>query len=353
MAQRKPKAKLQLRFKNAQAVRHVEDPIEQDLSAAARAGDSLFVSCDETAGVDRLTQSDGHWGNHRHFSLGELVELPDGPAGEMDIEGLECDGGWLWVVGSHSLKRDKPDIDENDPQAALKEMEDIDRDPNRHFLGRFPLVEQDGGMAPVARDGKRRAEHLKLSKKKSKLHKWLRDDPHLARFLKIPSKENGFDIEGLAVRGDRVWLGLRGPVLRGWGVVLEMEMKRTGSGHLKARRIDGKRRYRKHLLPTRGLGVRELSLDGDDMLVLAGPTMAGDGPAQVLRWKDATGRRESGVVAPREVERVLELPYRGAVDHPEGLVPWGKDWLVVYDSPAGHRLEGDGAVVTADIWRIP
>lgn len=87
MAQRKPKAKLQLRFKNAQAVRHVEDPIEQVLSAAARAGDTLFVSCDETAGVDRLTACDGHWGNHRHFPLGELVELPDGPEGKMDIEG--------------------------------------------------------------------------------------------------------------------------------------------------------------------------------------------------------------------------------------------------------------------------
>lgn len=353
MASTEPKAKLQLRFRDVRVLRHVEDPIERDLSAAARAGDSLFVCCDETAGVDRLTECDGHWGDHRHYSLGELVDLPDGPDGEMDIEGLHGDDGWLWVVGSHSLKRDKPEIDTQRPETALKEMEDIDRDPNRFFLGRFPLVQKDGGLAPATRAGRRRMAHVKLHRKKSWLLKWLKDDPHLAPFLAIPSKENGFDVEGIAAKGLRVWIGLRGPVLRGWGVVLEMEMKVTGSGHLKPKRIDGGRRYRKHLLPTRGLGIRELSFDGEDMLVMAGPTMSGDGPAHVLRWSGVKGCRTSGVVHPRSVRQVLELPYRGPVDHPEGLVPWGEDWLVVYDSPSEQRLEGEGATVMADIWRIP
>ena len=31
----------------------------------------------------------------------------------------------------------------------------------------------------------------------------------------IPSNDNGFDVEGLAVSGNRVFLGLRGPVLAG------------------------------------------------------------------------------------------------------------------------------------------
>ena len=31
-------------------------------------------------------------------------------------------------------------------------------------------------------------------------------------------QENGLDIEGIAVEGDRVWLGLRGPVLGGHAV---------------------------------------------------------------------------------------------------------------------------------------
>ncbi len=50
----------------------------------------------------------------------------------------------------------------------------------------------------------------------------LEDDEHLAPFLAIPGKDNGLDVEGIAVRGDRVLLGLRGPVLRGWALVLEL-----------------------------------------------------------------------------------------------------------------------------------
>lgn len=350
-AAREPKAKLLLRFQDKAALRHVEDPIEKDLSAAARWEECLFVSCDETAGVERLTAAEGCWGDHRHFALGELVDLPAGPDGEMDIEGLACDDGWLWVVGSHALKRDKPKA--GDPEKALREMGEIGRDPNRYFLGRFPLARGADGLAPVAESEGRRAEHLSLRREKSKLLKWLRDDPHLAPYLDIPSKENGLDIEGIAARGLRVWLGLRGPVLRGWAVVLELELEPKGDGRLTARRIDGDRRYRKHLLASGGLGVRDLAFDGDDLLVLAGPTLATEGPARVLRWRDAANCRTGGVHPAEAAPRALELPYHGPVDHPEGLVRWEGGWLVVYDNPSERRLEGEGATVKTDVWEIP
>ncbi len=44
----------------------------------------------------------------------------------------------------------------------------------------------------------------------------------------IPGKDNGFDIEGLAVREDRLLLGLRGPVLRGHAFVLELSLEQDG-----------------------------------------------------------------------------------------------------------------------------
>lgn len=141
-------------------------------------------------------------------------------------------------------------------------------------------------------------------------------------------------------------------MLRGWAVVLELELKPTRKGRLKARRIDGHRRYRKHLLATRGLGVRDLKLDGDDLLVLAGPTLAADGPARVLRWRNAVAARTSAAHPPEAITLALELPANGASDRPEGLVRWGDDWLVVYDSPSGRRLDGGGASVTADVWAL-
>lgn len=347
-AKNKPTMQVTLVFRGMEEFEHVEDPLHKDVSAAARTGDTLFTCCDETAGLDRLTPDGETWGNHVHISLGEFLDLPDGPGGEMDIEGLMADDGWLWVVGSHSLKRGKA---QGDGEEALRRLAKIERDPNRMFLGRIPLVEKNGGAMPVAKDGERRAQTLRLSKKKSRLRKWIGDDEHLAPFLNIPCKENGLDIEGIAARGMRVWLGLRGPVLRELAVVLEFEFKVTGSGHLKARRIDGDRRYRKHLIPTRGLGIRDLELHGDDLVLLTGPVTAAAGVAAIRRWRGAVGVESSGVVPEDSIELVRELPFHGEHDHPEGLVRWSDDeWLVVYDNPAPDRLDSEPARLLADIW---
>ena len=57
----------------------------------------------------------GDFGSHQRFDLEPLLKLPDGTEGEIDIEGLDVDGGYLWLIGSHSLKRKKPDEDD-DPE---------------------------------------------------------------------------------------------------------------------------------------------------------------------------------------------------------------------------------------------
>jgi hypothetical protein len=120
---------VQLTFEGKERFEYVDDPIHKDLSAATRHDKSLFLCCDETARVDRLTSvADRAYVEHAHFNLGDLVDLPDGPDGELDIEGLDVDGDWLWIVGSHSLKRDKPESDES-PRKALERVTRIKRDP--------------------------------------------------------------------------------------------------------------------------------------------------------------------------------------------------------------------------------
>lgn len=344
-----------LTFSDWRPLRHVEDPLQKDLSAVARVGDSLFLACDETASVERLRRlEDGSFGDHRHYTLNDFVDLPGGAEGEMDIEGLCVEGGFLWIVGSHSLKRCKPKRDESDADEALKNMESVEREPNRYFLGRVPLVEEAPGLfIPARSDEKRQAAWVKFGKKRSALARWLADDPHLGQFLKIPSKENGFDVEGLAVRGSRIWLGLRGPVLRGHAVVLGLDIKEQAPGRLKARRIDGGRRYRKHLLDTRGLGIRDMRFEGDDLLLLVGPTMSLEGPAFVLRWCGAFNDAGSGVVDPSRIEVVAELPYQLHADHPEGIDLWPEGGqgalLVIYDAPAPERTDPSTFTVHADV----
>ncbi len=348
-------ARVPLAFSDWKPVRHLEDPLHKDLSAVTRLGDCLFLACDETASVERLRRlDDGSFGDHQQFVLDELVDLPAGADGEMDIEGLCADDGFLWVVGSHSRKRCKPKRDENGHAEALQKMEDVEREANRYFLGRFPLVEEaPGHFSPVRSDGERHAAWLKLGKRRSALERWLTADPHLGPFLSIPSKENGFDIEGMAVRGNRVWLGLRGPVLRGHAVVLDLELKQKAPDRLKARRIDGARRYRKHLLDTRGLGIRDMRFKGDDLLLLVGPTMSLEGPAFVLRWRGAAHDDSSGVIAPERIETVAELPYQLHADHPEGIELWPEAGagalLIIYDAPAPERTDPDTSTVRADV----
>jgi len=354
-----PLATVRLAFADEAAFAHVTDPVHEDLSAAARVADSLFLSCDETAGVDRLTPvGTDHWGHHTHFNLAQMFDLPDGPDGEMDIEGLAADGGWLWVVGSHALKRGKPKRQKHDAAAALDRLRRLERDPNRFFLGRVPLAQEgDGVVRPVDVAGERRAQSVPLANKTSALHKWLADEPLLAAAFALPAKENGFDIEGLAVAGERVWLGLRGPVVNGHAIVVELDMKTDGDGELKARKLDGKKRYRLHLLDTGGLGVRELTLDGPDLLVLLGPTMSAEGPGRILRWRDAVDDATSGVIAADRLEWLQELPYHAGVDHAEGLEPWPeageRAFLVIYDGPADHRVDHHARTVDTDIVELP
>jgi hypothetical protein len=348
---------VELTFSDPAALQRLDDPVAKDLSAVARAGNCIFLACDEAAGLERLTKdADGRYGAHQHILLADVFDLPGGPDQEMDIEGLAAVDGYLWIVGSHSLKRKKPEGTDGEGVQALARMEEVEREANRYFLGRVPIEEEVPGVFAIqAEAGDRRAACLSTGVKGG-LAQWLRKDPHLAPFLKVPAKENGLDIEGIAVRGERVWLGLRGPVLGGHAVVLELALKEAKGRRLKLRAIgpDG-RRYRKHLLDTGGLGIRDLRLDSDDLLLLVGPTMALEGTAHVLRWHGAVADETEGMVPTHQLELVADLPYSRKMDHPEGLELWpdgGSDaFLVVYDAPGPERLDASSRTVRADVLR--
>ena len=358
-----PVGTCRLEFRHRDELAHVLDPVRRDLSAAASAGDDLFVAGDETATVERLTRDeDGNWRHHHNIAIGGFVDLPAGATEEMDIEGLAIDDGYLWIAGSHSLKRDKPEPSENTTADALDELTDIDRDPNRWFLGRLALrVDADGRHQVLAcvdsSDGPKRPAALAMDDDGGNaLSRAAADDVHLAPFLTIPSKENGFDVEGLAVRGDQAYLGLRGPVLRGWAVVLEIRLKATKHDRLKLRKLSEGHRIRKHFVALDGLGIRDLLLHGRDLLLLAGPTMDLDGPVRLYRWSlplDGDG----DTVSPRSaVQLVGELPHGRGYDHAEAICPVagpdGDRLLVLYDSPAPERLVDEHAI-TGDLFAFP
>lgn len=352
--------------------------LRDSLSVVAHAGRNLFVASDETTTVERLTTEDGGrtFRHHATFALGDFIRLPGADDEEIDIEGMSHDGGYLWLVGSHSLKRKQPKEDDPDTEKQFARLARVEAEANRYTLARIPLARaEEGGDYELAKfqqhyGGARAslsAAQLPARKDGNALTDALRDDEHLGAFLALPGKDNGFDIEGLAVAGERVFLGLRGPVLRGWAVILEIgvETDERDASRLALKKMPAsERRYRKHFLQLDGLGIRALGVvGGRSLLIMAGPTMELDGLTSVFLWPDALEATTGSLVSRKQLVKLFDLPFavlddeeNAGKDHAEGmtLFPAGEQsasLLVVYDAPAGERRKGKGAVV-ADVFEL-
>ena len=337
--------------------------LRDGLSAAQQIDDTLWVANDETTSLERLKIHSAAPGDvvrcdeHQSFQLLEYLDLPlPKKDAEIDIEGLAYvqESGYLWVVGSHSLKRKKPKAGTS-AQKNIKRLSTVEADGNRFLLARIPVVQQDDSYVlarKVDGDG-RTAAQLRGNELGNDLTAAIAEDPQLSDFLRIPGKDNGFDIEGLAVIGSRLLLGLRGPVLRGWAVLLEIEpeLNDASPDTLVLKKIGpGGRCYRKHFFALNGLGLRDLCISGNDLLLLAGPTMDQDGPVTVFRWRGGFASDEESVVFADQLESVLEVPFGEGTDHAEAMCLFesgeqrGEALLVLYDSAAQGRKHGDSAV---------
>lgn len=115
----------------------------------------------------------------------------------------------------------------------------------------------------------------------------------------------------------------------------------------------GNRRYRKHFLDLRGLGVRDLCRHGDDLLVLAGPAMELDGRTAVFRWRGALTSQEEAVLHTGELRCEFDVAFGKGQDRAEGITVLedGRKALVVFDTPADERKRGHHGV-RADVFDL-
>jgi hypothetical protein len=219
-------------------------------------------------------------------------------------------------------------------------------------------VEKEGHLTVARLQGDARGNVLTEALKK---------DDHIGPFVPrvlpdgtvegIPSKDNGLDVEGLAVSGNRVFLGLRGPVLRGWTVIIELQVMDASSGVLALDVLGSSGvKFRRHFLQLEGLGVRDFVMHGKDFFVLAGPTMDLDGPVFIYRWSHALEQSADTLTFRKDLKRVVSVPFGIGKDHAEGLTLVPGDALagmVCYDSPDKARIVGineDG--VRADVFSL-
>lgn len=326
-------------------------------------GKFLWLGTDEFTAIERFTKIEGEdktYGEHQRFHFQDFIEGFDKDKGEVDVEGLDYHDGYLWIVGSHSSKRKKVKIEEDKFQVQGKELKKIERQENRYLLARIPV--NDAGELEVKSPQrawlKRNGTNDSLTKALAKdeyldLAQIIEGDgggslPGKEFYFYLPSKENGFDLEGLAVSGNKVLLGLRGPVLRGIAILLEIEVEQGSSKELKLKIIgnDG-RQYKRHFLDLNGLGIRELCWEekGESLLVLAGPTMDLDGTHSLFRLARPLALKDNSLSSQKnkQLEYLGDIPHGRKSDRAEGLTLYEgtKSILVVYDSPAKERLISD------------
>lgn len=236
---------------------------ERDISAMELVGKWLYVAADEGRDLQRLSgDASAGFRQPMSFSLkdGKSQKQPS-KGDEFDLEAMAYDGKQrLYVIGSHSAKRAQLDGRKSKSlKATRKHLASVQTEPARRVLFRVPL---DAEGRPDGRP------------EKVSLWKAINGYPLLKPFTRIPSKENGIDIEGLAVAGDRLYVGFRGPVLRdNWVPVLVGRFEEMDKGsRIKFIRLDG-------------LGIRSmLSLGRQGFLILAGPVGEGPGGFHLYHW---------------------------------------------------------------------
>ncbi len=204
--------------------------------------------------------------------LGKAIPLRGNDDGELDAEAATTDGHFFYVTGSHSNKR-KDCASNPDSRHVIR----LRRDPTTGQA----LRTASGGLVNYADSGRLWDVMAQLPALRPLLDHCLGDDG---------AKAHGLNIEGLAVRGGRLYFGLRGPVQQGVAWVLSVDAEALFSKTADPQPV----LYRLALGPHRG--IRDLVAVDDGLLILAGPDDADTSPTPdwTVSWWDA---RTSGLGA--------------------------------------------------------
>lgn len=224
---------------------------------------------------------------------------------ELDAEGVAFDAGYFYVVGSHGRPRH-----ENDPEkeARKKPKNDAKAAASRQvFRIKLPASAVDLQTGELIGEADVTPS--------SALAAVLKDQQDLKPFYDKPLDENGMTIEGIAVRDQRLFIGMRGPVLADDAIVVSVAEAAVFNGQASPPTL-----HRLTLgkdTSDQPRGVRDLVRYRQGFLVLAGPV--NDPPdATPVKAGDYTIYFWDGAGRP---DRRVDLEVYGRKYKPEALLP--------------------------------
>ena len=288
----------------------VADPIEisgtikkpRDISALAIVGNRLVIGSDETSFVQVLNErANGYTVPSDEGKVPIILPYSEfANADEVDIEGIAAENNTVYVIGSHARVRPGGDAHK---EKYKENRKNLDEPPSK-----FERAEDFGARNIVAKfelDSSGVARNLENASLKEVL-----DATYPFKlFRDIPSKENGIDIEGLAVRHGKLYAGFRGPVLRGNFVpILEFEF----SNPVASKRV--------LYVKLQGRGVRDMVAVKEGFLILAGPVGDGAQSYQIYLWngEDVVCGKDRPDAA-KNIVLLGEVPNIPAGAKPEGI----------------------------------
>lgn len=250
-------------------------------------------------------------GPDRLQPIGGLIELT-GTGGELDAEGAAAAGGFFYVTGSHSVKRNT-----------------CEPNPKSRRLIRFTAEAPPGAPREVA------ASRMIRS---TRLWELMLEDPYLKQHAEgcLGDGEGGsaaqrmgrpgLNIEGLAVSQGRLYAGFRGPSEGGAVPVFSVDAQALFEGG------DARPRLDRLMLGAR-VGIRDMAAGRDALLLLLGPDdheAAAGTVWKVAEWRPGTAAQPR-LLAAIDVRR--KDIRQGCVDEikPEALV-------ILDESPQKFRV---------------
>ncbi len=268
-------------------------------------GTFLVIASDKGNAAQVLKQQAKGGGYEAWGAPVTLLVNPEKPEFDLDIEAIACMGRTVYLAGSHSYRRKRVLTRPGEPERTYAEnrirLAATEHQKRRDHVFRFEL-NAEGRLKPG-------------SLQSINLRHILSETEHFRRLAKVPGRENGVNIEGIAVdKQGNLYIGFRSPVLRGNFVPVLVLSDFNSYSKRELRFVD-----------LDGHGIRGMATTASGkFLLIAGPVGDRNAASQIYLWDGKDMIPGTGSPGGQTSVLVRDVPAPGG-SHAEGIAILSED----------------------------